>query len=250
MKANRSIISSLVAIGLVGAACHSSAGTAANMTPPSSSAASSPSASGYHPVIDPANFTAVVNNPWFPLKPGSKYVYEGVKDGEHVRDVTTVTNGVQKVDGVPCVVVKDQLFHADGSLVEDTSDFYTQDLQGNVWYFGEVTAALDDHGNLSDTEGSWLAGEDGAEPGIFMEANPTVGRSFRQEYYAGHAEDQFTVLDLAAPVTVPLGSYTDSLLTEETTRLLRDRDEVELVERPGIELKGKSEPLRLYAVAK
>src|SRR5207237_719418 len=39
------------------------------------------------------------------------------------------------------------------------------------------------------------------------------------------------------------------LLTEETTRLLRDRDEVELVERPGIELKGKSEPLRLYAVA-
>ena len=219
MKANRSIISSLVAIGLVGAACHSSGGKAANTTPPSSSAASSPSASGYHPVIDSANFTAVVNNAWFPLKPGSKYVYQGVKDGEQVRDVTTVTNGVQKVDGVPCVVVKDQLFHADGSLVEDTSDFYTQDLQGNVWYFGEVTAALDDHGNLTDTEGSWLAGEDGAQPGIFMEANPTVGHSFRQEYYAGHAEDQFSVLDLAATVSTPFRSFGSTLLTQETTVL-------------------------------
>src|SRR6267378_3059885 len=95
MNANRSIIASLVTIGLVGAACHSSGGVAANTTPPSSSTASGPSASGYHPVIDPANFTAVVNNPWLPLKPGSRYVYEGVKDGEHVRDVTTVTNGVQ-----------------------------------------------------------------------------------------------------------------------------------------------------------
>ncbi len=218
MKAKRGRIPSLVAIGLLAGACHSSGGTAANTTPPPSSAPS-PSASGYHPVIDPANFTATVDNPWFPLKPGSRYVYEGVKDGEHVRDVTTVTNGVQRVDGVPCRVVKDQLFHSDGSLVEDTTDFYTQDLQGNVWYFGEVTAALDDHGILTDTEGSWLAGQDGAEPGIFMEANPTVGHSFRQEFYQGHAEDQFTVLDLAAAVSTPFGSYGTTLLTQETTVL-------------------------------
>src|SRR5262249_47329324 len=157
-------------------------------------------AAAYHPVIDPANFTAVVDNPWFPLKPGTKWVYEGGKDGEHVRDVTVVADGMQKVDGVPCVAVKDQLFHSDGSLVEGTTACYTQDLQGNVWYFGEVTAALDDHGNLTDTEGSWLSGEDGALPGIFMEASPTVGHEFRQEYYPGHAEDQFRVLDLGAAV--------------------------------------------------
>ena len=208
-------------IGLLAAACGGSGttSTTARVASPSTPAGSSQSASAYHPVIDPANFTAVVNNPWFPLKPGSRYVYEGVKDGEHVRDVTTVTDGVQRIEGVPCVVVKDQLFHADGSLVEDTSDFYTQDIQGNVWYFGEVTAGLDDQGNLTDTEGSWLAGEDGAQPGIFMEANPAVGHSFRQEDYPGHAEDQFAVLDLAASVTVPFGSYNESILTQETTVL-------------------------------
>ena len=208
---------SLIAIGLLAAACHA-ASTAANTTPLATTAPP-PSSSGYHPVIDPANFTAVVDNPWFPLKPGSKWVYEGVRDAEHVRDVTIVTDGIQKVDGVACVAVKDQLFHSDGSLVEDTTDFYTQDRQGNVWYFGEVTVGLDDHGDLTDTEGSWLSGEDGAEPGIFMEANPTVGHSFRQEFYPGHAEDQFMVLDLAASVSTPFRSFAGTLLTQETTVL-------------------------------
>jgi len=182
---------------------------------------SAPKAAGNTPraVIDPANFTGVVDNPWFPLKPGSTWVYEGSKDGEPVREVFVVTKGTQKVDGVPCVVVDDQLLALDGSLVEDTFDFYTQDTRGNVWYFGEVTVALDDRGKMTDTEGSWSAGEDGARPGIFMEANPVAGHTFKQESYPGHAEDTFTVLDLAAPVTVPFGSFTDSLLTQETTVL-------------------------------
>jgi len=223
---SRRMIALVGVLAVLGAACSSkTTGSAASPSPspvtPSSESPATPStgASAYTPVIDPANFLAVVDNPWFPLKPGSVYVYEGVKDGEAVRDVMTVTHGIQLINGVPCVVVKDQLFAPDGSLTEDTTDFYTQDLQGKVWYFGEVTASLDDQGNLTDTEGSWLAGQDGALPGIFMEANPTVGHSFRQEYYPGHAEDQFTVLDLAASVSTPFGSFTDTLLTEETTAL-------------------------------
>src|SRR5437867_2116401 len=164
-------------IGLAATGCTSGNKQAPQGTTPSSASVRA-APTGYHPVIDPANFQGLVDNPWFPLKPGSTAVYRGSKDGEPVREVYEVTHGVQKIMGVPCVVVHDQLFHSDGSLAEDTFDFYTQDRQGNVWYFGEMTVALDDKEKLNDTEGSWLAGEDGAQPGIFMEANPTVGHTF------------------------------------------------------------------------
>jgi hypothetical protein len=207
-----------VAVGVSAAACSSNVATPSSS--PAVAASGGPSSSpAYHPSIDAADFRAVVDNPWFPLKPGTVWVYKGMKDGESVVDRTTVTTGKQKINGVPCVVVHDQLFDADGKLIEDTSDFYSQDSQGNVWYFGEVTVALDDNGNLTDTEGSWLAGEDGAQPGIFMDADPKVGDKHRQEYYPGHAEDTFKVLDLAAAVETPHGSYAKSLLTEEKTAL-------------------------------
>jgi hypothetical protein len=169
-------------------------------------------------VIDPANFQAVVDNPWFPLKPGSKYVYSGVKDGEPARDVFVITGETKVIEGVPCVVVSDRNYLT-GVLEERTFDYYTQDRQGNVWYFGEDTAELDKNGKVKTTEGSWLTGKDGAQPGIFMEANPVVGHSYRQEYYPGQAEDQFEVLSLASKVSVPYGSFNDALLTKEWTSL-------------------------------
>jgi hypothetical protein len=174
--------------------------------------------SAYHPTIDPANFSAVVDNPWFPLKPGTTYVYTGVKDGKPSRDVYTVTHATKTIDGVPCVAINDQLSEA-GKLSERTTDYYTQDLQGNVWYFGEATAELNPTGKVTSTEGSWLAGESGAQPGIFMEANPVVGHAFRQEYDPGNAEDQYAVVSLASPIKVPYGTFTNALLTNETTRL-------------------------------
>jgi len=172
----------------------------------------------YHPTIDPTNFRAVVDNPWFPLKPGSTYIYTGVKDGKPSRDVYTVTHTTKKIDGVLCVAINDQLSEA-GKLFERTTDYYTQDLQGNVWYFGEATAELDPTGKVTSTEGSWLAGNNGAQPGIFMEADPVVGHAFRQEYDAGNAEDQYAVVSRASPINVPYGTFTNALLTKETTRL-------------------------------
>jgi hypothetical protein len=166
----------------------------------------------------PPQFSAQVDNAWFPLRPGTVYVYRGSKDGEPSRDVVTVTHGTRRIDGAPCVTVHDRLYLA-GRLRERTTDWYSQDAHGNVWYFGEATAELDRSGRVTSTEGSWLAGRDGGVAGIYMPADPTVGRSGRQEFYRGHAEDHFRVLSLHASVRVPYTSSTRALLTVEWTPL-------------------------------
>ena len=153
-------------------------------------------------------FTAQVTNTWFPLTPGTQYVYKGVKDGKPSRDVVTVTRRVVTIDGAPCVTVDDRLYLA-GRLEERTTDWYSQDAAGNVWYFGERTAELDRRGRVTSTEGSWRAGVDGASAGIYMPAAPRLGQAGRQEYYKGHAEDHFKVI----------GVFPNAVLTQETTPL-------------------------------
>src|SRR3954463_6167160 len=164
------------------------------------------------------HFSAAVTNPWFPLKPGAAWVYRGVKDGEASRDVVHVTSKTRVIEGAPCVGVADRLY-VRGKLEERTTDWYTQDQAGNVWYFGEATAELDPKGNVKNTEGSWLAGVKGAKPGIFMFARPTPGRSARQEYLKGHAEDHFVVLRRHVRVRGPCGSSREGLLPKEGTPL-------------------------------
>jgi hypothetical protein len=161
----------------------------------------------------PATFTAHVTNAWFPLARGTVYVSTGVKDGKPARDVMTVTRATKVIDGAPCVVVHDRLYLR-GRLAERTTDWYTQDSRGSVWYFGEATAELDRQGHITSTEGSWQAGRDGAVPGIFMPAAPQLGQSFRQEFYRGHAEDHFRIVGLFG-VAAPR----NALLTEEWTPL-------------------------------
>ncbi len=173
---------------------------------------------GGGPRIDPANFAGRVDNPWFPLRPGTTYVYRGVKDGKPSRDVLRVTGRTKVIEGVKCAVVRDDLYLA-GALAERTTDWYAQDRQGNVWYFGETTAELDRRGRVTSTEGSWQAGVDGARPGIVMPARPRVGQSFRQEYYKGHAEDHFRIVSLSASVKTPYVSSSRALLTKEWTPL-------------------------------
>jgi hypothetical protein len=163
-------------------------------------------------------FSARVDNPWFPLRPGTIYVYRGVKDGEAARDIVTVTHRKRTIDGAPCVVVEDRLY-LEGRLAERTKDWYSQDRRGNVWYFGESTAELNPHGRVVSTEGSWRAGRDSATAGIYMPARPTTGRTGVQEHYAGHAEDHFEVLTLHAAVRVPYVSSSEALLTKEWTPL-------------------------------
>jgi len=169
-----------------------------------------------HP--DPAEFVARVDNPWFPLRPHTTYVYRGVKDGQPSRDVFKVTAKTRTIEGVLCTVVRDRLYLR-GRLEERTVDWYAQDGDGNVWYFGEATAELKRDGSVRTTEGSWQAGVDGARAGIFMPGNPHVGQSGRQELFAGHAEDHFRVLSLHATVHTPAASSRRALLTREWTPL-------------------------------
>jgi hypothetical protein len=175
----------------------------------------------YHPQIDPANFGPNVTNRYFPLTAGRTLVYTGTKDGKPALNLVAPTSRTRVIDGVRTRVVEDRLY-LDNLLQERTSDYYAQDRCGSVWYFGEDTAELDRDGNVVSTEGTWHAGVDGAQPGVFMQAHPQVGRRFRQEWYQGHAEDVFKVVSRSAPVTVPYGSFRHALRTEETTALEPD----------------------------
>jgi hypothetical protein len=168
--------------------------------------------------VSAADFLAHVRNPCFPLRPGTTFRYRGTKDGKPTVDVYRVAHRVRRILGVPCVSVRDRLFEA-GKLEERTTDWYTEDRQGRVWYFGEETAELNRAGRVTSTEGSWQAGVDGARPGIFMPPAPRVGQWFRQEYLKGEAEDHFSPLSLDASVTVPSGEYPHALLTREWTPL-------------------------------
>jgi hypothetical protein len=189
--------------------------TAVASASPSSSAAPSASVPVW---MDPANFTTTIDNPWLPLIPGTVMTYHGTKDGEPAVETFTVTSKTKVINGVTCVVIDDRL-KLSGVLEEKTFDYYVQDLGGNVWYFGEDTQELNEQGKVVSTEGTWHAGVDGAIPGIFMPAEPKVGDTFQQEYYKGHAEDLFQVLDLSASVKVPFGSFSNALLTKEWTPL-------------------------------
>ena len=180
-------------------------------------AASTPSCP-HPPDIDPADFGGPIDNPYFPLKPGTTYKYKGNDGGDPAVELVTVTHDTKEIEGVTTTVVKDQLF-VKGKLAEDTDDWYAQDNDGAVWYFGEDTKELDKHGNVVSTEGSWEAGVNHAKAGIFMPAQPQAGQVFQQEYAKDVAEDCFKVVRLNASVDVPYVSSNHALETKEWTPL-------------------------------
>lgn len=175
----------------------------------------------YDPPFEPALFVnpadiggSVAPNPWLPVIPGKKWVYEG--HGETV--TVTVTGEIALVSGVPCAVVRDTV-EQDGELVEDTLDWFAQDLQGNVWYCGEATAEYED-GFPASVDGSFKAGVDGAKPGILMKAAPAAGNTYRLEFDLGNAEDAATVLTTTGSATTPGASCAGTcVVTEDFTPL-------------------------------
>jgi hypothetical protein len=183
--------------------------------------ASSQEQKAYAPHINSAEFefTTTIDNEYLPMKPGTTFVYQGGAE----RDEFAVTSDTKKVMGVECVVVNDKAWEG-GKLIERTYDWFAQDKEGNVWYFGEDTKEYK-NGKVVSTKGSWEAGVDGAEPGIIMEAHPKVGQTYRQEYYKGEAEDKAKVLRLNDLVTVPYGSFDHVLVTREWTPLEPSYDE-------------------------
>lgn len=174
-------------------------------------------AAAYRPVLDPASFADRIDNPYLPLLPGSRWVYEGVEDGETERVEVVVTADRKEILGIPAVVVRDTVT-VGGEVVEDTFDWFAQDRQGNVWYLGEDSKESE-NGRVVSTEGSWQAGVDGARPGIVMPARPTVGHAYRQEYLAGEAEDLAQVVRIDGRQRVRFGAFDRMLVTREWTPL-------------------------------
>jgi hypothetical protein len=175
---------------------------------------------GAEPVdLDPADFSVEIDNPYWPMEPGTRWVYRE-EDGEGgvQRVVVTVTDETKRIaNGVEARVVHDVVSQG-GRPVEVTDDWYAQDSDGNVWYLGERTAEYEE-GTVVSRAGSWETGVDGAQPGVVVPADPRPGLAYRQEYYAGEAEDRAEVLSVEEQVEVPLGHYTGALLTKDLTPL-------------------------------
>jgi hypothetical protein len=167
----------------------------------------------YHPKIDPADFQETVDNPYFPLVPGTTFHFtetEGKGSGD---DEVFVTRDRKTILGISCVVVRDTV-KENGKVQEETFDWYAQDKHGTVWYMGEDTKEYSGSGKVS-TAGSWEAGKDGAMPGVVMTREPAPGAPYYQEYYPGHAEDMGQIVALGEKVTVPYGTFEGCVRTKE-----------------------------------
>ena len=175
---------------------------------------------GSEPVtLNPAEFTLEIDNPFFPLEVGSRWVYrETDTDGARQKVVVTVTDETKRIaNGVTARVVRDVVTE-NGEFVEVTDDWYAQDDAGNVWYLGEATTEYQ-NGKPVSTAGSFEAGVDGAQAGVIMPAHPKRGTRYRQEYYAGQAEDRAKVISRNAESEVPFGEFERVLKTKDVAPL-------------------------------
>ena len=211
----RGALAAVLALGIVLAGCGGTSSTSSGFP------------RGSEPVnLDPADFSANIDNARWPMTVGSRWVYRVVdtSDGSVQRDVIKVTNRTKMMaDGIEARVVRD-IVTDHGKPTEVTRDWYAQDSDGNVWYFGENTVEYK-HGKPSDN-GTWQAGVDGNMPGLALPAEPKVGMSYREEYAKGIAEDQSRVLALDEQAQVPAGHYKDALMTEDFSPIEPDVSEI------------------------
>jgi hypothetical protein len=235
----------VAAVALVLAGCGSSGGKA-----PSASELA-PVRTPYSPKVDPADFVRRIDNPLFPLRPGTTFLYRGERGRVRQVDEEVVTHRTKEILGIASTVVLDTVSEH-GRPIERTLDFYAQDRDGNVWYLGEDSFELE-RGRFVRASDSWRSGVDGAKPGIIMPADPQAGDKYRQEYYPqGEALDEAAVLGERGPVTVPYGTFERPLVTSEYSPLEPQTEQKfyaagvgEVLERV---VKGHHEEFRLVAV--
>jgi hypothetical protein len=219
-KRKMSTIGLAVVVALVAVSCSDSS---PNTSSPASAAVIDPGDAGKYTVdIDPTKFTSVVDNPYLPKLPRTRWVYRSTAASGDVEIITVeVLDERRVVMGVETIVVHDRVETEDGELIEDTYDWFAQDGAGNVWYFGEDTTAY--HDGVPTTAGAWEAGIDGALPGIVMQAAPKVtGIGYRQEFFAGEAEDMGQVIAASGKAAVPAGTFDDVIVTRDWTPLEPD----------------------------
>lgn len=190
----------------------------------------------YNPQIIATNFSESkkLSNPYFSFQKDKIYVFESkTADGLERREIKLLPEA-KMIMGISCAIINDKVW-LNGVIIEDTDDWYAQDNQGNVWYFGEDVDNFDAKGKFKDKGGSWEAGIDGAKPGLIMPASPKVGLRYRQEYYFNKAEDEGEILETGIAVTIPLGTYNNCIKTRDFTALEPDLNEYKFYA-PGIGL--------------
>lgn len=198
-----SIVAALIVAGSFLAACGDDSGDSTEETPSATNGGA----------LDPADFSATVDNPLFPLTSTDTFVYEGEEDGAVIRVESTVQTETDTIAGFDVTVVKVREYE-DGDLVEETLDYYAQHANGTVYYFGET---VDDYenGELIGHHGAWKHGESGAEAGEFMPADPQVGQEFEQEKAPGVAEDRSKIVALDQTVETAAGTFEGCVRTED-----------------------------------
>ena len=178
----------------------------------------------YAPSIDPGNFVSTVDNPYFPLKPGTGFHFRGVRGVTPQTDDEVVTSRTVKILGVPSVAVRD---------------------------VGEDSYELK-HGRFAKASDSWRSGVNGAKPGIIMPAHPQPGDNYRQEYYPPEALDEARVIGVRGPVQVPYRTFEKALTTSEFSPLEPQTEEKYYVAGIGEVrervVKGHREEFRLVSV--
>lgn len=177
----------------------------------------------YTPDVEARDLGATLDNPLFPAPVGARWVYSADTEEGLERIEVVVLPETRPVWGTTARVVRDTV-RLDGDVVEDTWDWYAQDLAGNVWYLGEDTSEYED-GNIVCNCGAWEAGVSAALPGVIMLAQPAVGDVYRQEYLEGEAEDLAEVVSLDASVSVAAGSWTGCTKTRERSAVEPELDE-------------------------
>jgi hypothetical protein len=171
---------------------------------------------GSEPVtLDPADFVPRIDNPYWPMAPGTRWVSREFDFEGSQRVTVTVLERTRGIEGIEATVVHD-VVSEHGDLVENTFDWYAQDVCGNVWYLGENTKEYE-NGEVVSTAGSWEHGVDGAMAGVIVPGDPQVGLTYRQEYYAGEAEDAAQIMSLDEQAQVPFGHFRNVLLTKDYT---------------------------------
>jgi hypothetical protein len=201
--------------------------------------------------VNPADFVRLVDNPYYPLIPGTTFHFESSSDR---LDINSITHETKVIQGVTCTVVHNRAI-LEGVLSEESFDWFAQDKDGNVWFFGEDSREFDQNGVVIGTQGSWEAGKNGAEVGLIMPAHPQVNQSYRQERAPGVAEDMGTVLALDAGVEVAFGSFTNCIRTRDISPL-RPGEVEENFYAPGIglirsvQVQGGSENFELGTITR
>lgn len=172
-------------------------------------------------VCDPSGgpFSLDIDNPFLPYPEGARWVLAS----EDERVQITVLADTEVVAGVTTRVVEEREWE-DGELIEISRNFVVQAPDGTVCYFGED---VDDYadGKITSHGGAWRAGVGGAKAGILMAGRPEVGVSHKQEFLRGSAEDASVVVGLGETVTVPAGTYTDTLSALDVNPLSNEVDE-------------------------